>query len=61
MAKKLHEMSFTEAVREGIELELDAIVQGRPLHLRVHDVMEFALRWASDRRDAAKDDQIGAS
>jgi hypothetical protein len=61
MAKKLHEMTFAEAVREGIELELDAVVQGRPLHLRVHDVMELALRWASDRRDAAKDDRIGAS
>lgn len=60
MVKELHEMTFAEAVKEGIELELDAVVQGKPLHKRVHDVMELALRWSFERREAGKDARIGA-
>jgi hypothetical protein len=60
VAKELYEMTFAEVVREGIELDLDGIVQGNPLHSRVRGVMELALRWASERRDAARDDRIDA-
>lgn len=60
MAKELHEMSFADAVKEGIELELNAVVQGKPLHKRVYDIMELALRWAHERREADKDFRIDA-
>ncbi len=58
MVKELHEMTFAEAVREGVELELDAVVQGKSLHKRVYSVMELALRWASERQSHGKDTLI---
>jgi len=54
MVKPLSEMSYTDIVQEGVRLELNAVIQGRALQSRVRDVMELALRWASERRDAEK-------
>ena len=60
MAKELHEMTFEEAVKEGIELELDAVVQGKALRSRVYGVMELALRWQHARQTHNKDSRCGA-
>jgi hypothetical protein len=47
--KPLHEKTFDEMVKEGVELELDAVVQGKPLKRRVWDVMNLAAQWGYER------------
>lgn len=48
-AKQLHEKSFDELVKMGVEKELDAIVQGVSLHTRVYALMELAVRWRFEK------------
>lgn len=51
MHKALKDMTFDELVREGVELELDAIVKGSPLCGRVRAVIDLAVRWAVEKTD----------
>jgi hypothetical protein len=50
MSKALHEMTFADVVERGVELELDAVVQGMPLSKRVYAVVDLAVRWAAEQR-----------
>jgi hypothetical protein len=43
---KLKDMSFQELVREGINYELDAVVECMPLKSRVHQITALAAVWA---------------
>ena len=48
---ELKDMSFDDLVREGVNLELDAVVQGESLRKRVWAVMDLAVRWAAGRKE----------
>ena len=54
MHKELADLTWDELVREGIQLELDAIVQGRDLRSRVFQIMDLAARWNQEKQDRAR-------
>lgn len=45
MEKSLVDMTFDELAKTCLEVELDAIVQGKSLKNRVYQTVELATRW----------------
>jgi hypothetical protein len=48
---ELKDKSFQDLVKDGIELELDSIVQGEPLRKRVYQLMNLAVIWSCEQKE----------
>jgi len=47
--KELGDLTWNELLQHGIHLELDDIVQGKPLKSRVWTLLDLGAQWQAER------------